>query len=244
MIMKKIKVNDSFFKNFASEIQAYILGLLYSDGCITKYKDAWIINFTQMESRKNLVYLMRFFLSPRQKVYITKPNLGDKFAYTIRVNSKQLGSDLIKLGCVPNKSLILQFPTFSQNLMPHFIRGLFDGDGCIWEGKRKKMTVKDKKNLSGYRERIIHNVKFTYTGNQQFVEKLQDYLINTIGLSKTKLNFSKAHNQNNSTTSSVCTMEYSGRNNILKLYDFLYSNAIYYDITKFDIFQNIVNFTK
>lgn len=38
--------------------------------------------------------------------------------------------DLINLGCVPNKSLILKFPTFDivpEKYMSHFIRGYFDG---------------------------------------------------------------------------------------------------------------------
>lgn len=43
-------------------------------------------------------------------------------------------NDLIKQGCVPNKSLILTFPNkyhVPKNLINHFIRGYFDGDGCI-----------------------------------------------------------------------------------------------------------------
>ena len=53
---------------------------------------------------------------------------------------------------------------------------LFDGDGYIWEGKRKKMIVKDKSRKLGFRERIVHNVKFTYTGNVMFTSDLQKYL--------------------------------------------------------------------
>lgn len=40
--------------------------------------------------------------------------------------------DLINLGCVPKKSLILTFPSEEQipkKLIKHFIRGYFDGDG-------------------------------------------------------------------------------------------------------------------
>lgn len=40
--------------------------------------------------------------------------------------------DLIKHGCVKQKSLILQPPiNVPQNLIRHFIRGFFDGDGSI-----------------------------------------------------------------------------------------------------------------
>jgi len=40
--------------------------------------------------------------------------------------------DLIALGCIPRKSLLLKFPTSNQvpeHLIRHFIRGYFDGDG-------------------------------------------------------------------------------------------------------------------
>jgi hypothetical protein len=40
-------------------------------------------------------------------------------------------ADLIKQGCVPAKSHVVQFPTqIHQRLISHFIRGVFDGDGC------------------------------------------------------------------------------------------------------------------
>lgn len=56
--------------------------------------------------------------------------------------------------------------------MPHFIRGYFDGDGCVWNGKRKRIIVKDTNKKEGYRERIIHNVKFHITGCYDFINNL------------------------------------------------------------------------
>ena len=110
--------------------------------------------------------------------------------------------------------------------MSSFILGCFDGDGCVWNGKRKKMLVKNEKKPGTMRERIVHNVKFTYTGNVDFVNALQDYLVN-LGIvnKKTKLNFSKAKNPNNTTCNKVCTMEYSGRKQMKKLYEYMYSNS-------------------
>jgi intein/homing endonuclease len=50
----------------------------------------------------------------------------------IRLYGKKLHDDLVKHGCVEKKSLILQFPKdLSQELISHFVRGYFDGDGCI-----------------------------------------------------------------------------------------------------------------
>lgn len=88
------------------------------------------------------------------------------------------------------------------------------------------MLVKNEKKPGTMRERIVHNVKFTYTGNVQFVKALQKLLIEQgIVLKETKLNFSKAKDPNNNTCDKVCTMEYSGRKQMRKLYEYMYSNS-------------------
>jgi intein-encoded DNA endonuclease-like protein len=47
-------------------------------------------------------------------------------------------ADLEKWGCVENKTFKLNFPDFiSEELIPHFIRGYFDGDGSVFLHKQK-----------------------------------------------------------------------------------------------------------
>lgn len=149
--------------------------------------------------------------------------------YSFEVFSNVMVRDIERLGVVRNKSLVLQFPTkelVPDEFMSSFILGYFDGDGCIWNGKRKKMIVKDSRCKNGYRERIVHNVKFTFTGCVSFIEPLQEYLVNKgIVKKKTKLNYSKAKNPNTATCDKVCTMEYSGRGQIRNLYEYMYSKS-------------------
>lgn len=49
--------------------------------------------------------------------------------------NKHLWNTLNSYGCTPKKSLILKFPDINifkdKSLIRHFIRGYFDGDGCI-----------------------------------------------------------------------------------------------------------------
>lgn len=45
-----------------------------------------------------------------------------------------MSSDIAKAGATQCKSHIIKFPNhsiLSPELIPHFIRGCFDGDGCI-----------------------------------------------------------------------------------------------------------------
>ena len=228
----------NFNQNFLSELnspeKAYFLGLLYSDGCIHKNKDweSYNIMFGQSEINKDIVYKINNLLDSNYPITTTLK--GSKLFYRIDLKSKQMFEDLQRLGVEPNKSLTCTFPDINEELMPHFIRGLFDGDGCVWNGKRKTMKVKDSSNSSGFRERIVHNVKFTYTGNYEFVNALQNHLVKYLGFQKTKLNFSKAKN-----TKHICTMEYSGRGQLKKFYDFIYKNATIYGNTKKLKFEEI-----
>lgn len=236
--MRKYDLNENYFKVLDTPEKAYVLGFLYADGCVS-ISGSNHVNIAQLSERKDILLKIRDCLGSNAELRLRKNAKNE--IYVVDFHSKILCEDLIKLGCVPNKSLILQFPNFiPDNLMNHFIRGVFDGDGCIWNGKRKKMTVRDKSRKSGFRERIVHNVKFTFTGNVDFITGLQDYLVNKgIVNKKTKLNFSKAKNPNNNTSDKVCTMEYSGRGQVKKLFDFMYKDATIYCDSKYNKFQEI-----
>ena len=56
----------------------------------------------------------------------------------IELNSKILIDDLQKLGVIQNKSLVLKFPS-EMPYMKDFIRGYFDGDGCIYNSQKRIM---------------------------------------------------------------------------------------------------------
>ena len=57
------------------------------------------------------------------------------------VNSPHLINTLISYGCTPKKSLTLKFPDISifknMDLIRHFIRGYFDGDGSVFISNEK-----------------------------------------------------------------------------------------------------------
>ena len=91
-------------------------------------------------------------------------------------------NDLIKQGCVPNKSLILTFPNKHQvpeNLINHFIRGYFDGDGSINYGIRERYSVRKKQNI----KRLSMNAEFVRT--KEMLIGINNY-INFNGFDKEK----------------------------------------------------------
>ena len=76
-------------------------------------------------------------------------------------------SDLNKHGCIQNKSLVLQFPTISNSLIPHFIRGYFDGDGSVF--------ILNKKNYNKTNS-IYTALGICICGTFEFLTKMNSYL--------------------------------------------------------------------
>ena len=225
--------DDTFFKRIDTEEKAYVLGFFFADG----YNSETQLEFSQIEQDEDILVKINSALKSDIPLYSYKNSSGN-IKKVLRISSREMCKDISLLGGIKNKSLILQFPTcVPDSLIHHFIRGYFDGDGCIWNGKRKKSIVKDNKSKTGYRERIIHNVKFTFTGCIDLINSLQDLLVEKkVVKNKTKLNLSKAKDKENSRW---CTMEYSGRGQIKNLFDFLYKDATIYGQRKYNKFQEI-----
>ena len=216
------KFNHNYFKTIDTEEKAYILGFLYADG----YNSDKQVVISQLEQDVDILEKINKALDADNQIKRKLQSTNNKTVCQLCYSSIDMCTDLTNLGCFRNKSLACTFPTFlDKSLIRHFIRGYFDGDGCVWIGKRKIMTVKDKTRPSGFRERIVQNVKFTITGNMTFINSLQDELVQILGFKKTKLNFSKAKNANNSTSDKVCTMEYSGRKQMQSFYNYMYEGA-------------------
>jgi intein/homing endonuclease len=120
------KCDSSVFKIIDTEEKAYWLGFLYADGYVSNKNN--VIELSLKLSDKNHLIKFKNFLKATLEVKT------DSFRCRFSIGSKDLHANLVKLGCIPNKSLILKFPTEEQvpnDLIRHFIRGYFDGDGFI-----------------------------------------------------------------------------------------------------------------
>ena len=118
--------NKDIFKKIDSEEKAYWLGFLYADGSVGSTDNR--IELTLAE--KDLHHMEKFknFIGLDNKISYREQTKS--YRYTFK--NKDFKQNLINLGCIPQKSLKLKFPTEEQvprHLIRHFIRGYFDGDG-------------------------------------------------------------------------------------------------------------------
>ena len=142
---KKHNYDDSFFEKIDTEEKAYWLGFLYADGAVQKKE----VVGSSVNAKRKMSYKVELQLAQIDKEHLEKfckiigstmtkkeNKLGEKkfVSYRTTISSKKIVEDLIRLGCVPKKSLILKFPTEEQvpkKFIWDFLRGYFDGDGCF-----------------------------------------------------------------------------------------------------------------
>ncbi|WP_246943192.1 LAGLIDADG family homing endonuclease [Bacillus pinisoli] len=126
---RKHKVNTDFFKKWSHEM-AWILGLIVTDGCISKKHHS--VTITQKDER-----IIQLVAKLMDADYILASGLKTP---TLQINSKVIKEDLGKLGIHPNKSLSVEFPEVPSHYVPSFIRGVIDGDGWV-DPEGYKLTI-------------------------------------------------------------------------------------------------------
>lgn len=111
---------------------AYALGFFAADGTMIKNnRGAHFIEF-HITDRCILVALRRFFSSNHKIALRKRKKKQHKPGYRLQIGSRDFFSDLSTFGFTPNKSKIIRFPDIPKLFFGDFVRGYFDGDGCIY----------------------------------------------------------------------------------------------------------------
>lgn len=128
----RCKFNETVFDNIDTEEKAYWLGFIFADGYISSLKAKYRNVFELSLSIKDLEHIKKFnsFMEyDGENIYL------DDHRCRWSVMNEHLWNTLNSYKCTPNKSLTLEFPNLNifsnKELIKHFIRGYFDGDGCI-----------------------------------------------------------------------------------------------------------------
>ena len=131
---RKYQLDENFFDSIDTEEKAYFLGLLLADG--TNLCKRNCVQIGLQERDKHILEEMILAMNANSPLKCQKSTYpGGQDIYSVSLFSEHMSMRLNDIGMVPNKSLILQFPTcVPENLVPHFIRGVFDGDGYISHG--------------------------------------------------------------------------------------------------------------
>lgn len=167
-------INENVFDEIDSEEKAYWLGFLYADGCVRiqesfrnncLHKSYTLEISLKAADYQHLIKFNSFTEAKYNKVYITNTNYKNHKRCRWTICNKHMVSTLISKGCTPNKSLMLKFPNVNifsdSSLIKHFIRGYFDGDGCLSFRKNKNSVVPVVSILGtlDFLNGLVHNAK-------------------------------------------------------------------------------------
>lgn len=162
--IQKYKVDENYFDHIDSPNKAYILGFLYADGCNHISPNSWLYSW-QIILKSDDVDLLE---SIKNEVgYTGVVDTKSRFAHgkmreysRLTVCNKHMCEKLCDLGVTPNKTYSTSFPEWIRDdLVPHFIRGVFDGDGCI--------------------DKLGHA---SFAGSETFVKQLSDIIVKRCNL--------------------------------------------------------------
>lgn len=163
----KYSSKEGFFDKW-NPLMAYTLGYIFADGHIidSPYMRGKYLNITSTDFES--ITRIKSWLESEHKIIETKSHFsGSKTCYVLRIGSHKICNKLFEFGVHPRKSLNVIFPNIPQKYFWHFIRGYFDGDGCVNLELRKGKT----RNIIVGRLRVI----FT-SGSVMFLEKMNSYI--------------------------------------------------------------------
>lgn len=199
--------NEDYFNVIDTEHKAYWLGFIYADGSVgntgsgnTKTNRLQInISNKDIDLLKSFCEDLDYNIS-KIRTYEPKGTFSSNLMSIIQINSIKLCSDLAKWGVHPNKTGKLnKLPNLPKELMPHFIRGFFDGDGWC--------TCTDNSNNIGF------------VGDYNFLKNINDYLYAHIKTSNRMLKKEQRR------INEIYYLKYFSKNDHKLLYNFLYSNS-------------------
>lgn len=210
---RKYRFNQHYFEKIDSEDKAYFLGLIYADGYVTKNSNTFGIGLKYTDS-----YILQKFISfieyqgfiRIEKAKIDKRGMNYSEFHSISFSSPILRKDLYDKGVKPEKTYYCDFPKdkIPDSLVHHFIRGFFDGDGCIYNNKGQ-IVVK-------------------FLGTQNMIENISDIVYKEIGI--------KRRNVRKRKNNIFYDIIYDGNKITKKIYNWLYKDATLFLIRKKDKF--------
>lgn len=195
--------NEHAFDKIDDEQSAYWLGFLFADGHLRKAKKQKAHSLTITLSIKDKEHLLKFNTFLESDYIIRECNkkyqYGSRKVAELTITGQDFGKRLHNLGLI-NKDIKLTMNEIDKSVIHHFIRGFFDGDGCIAKNR----------------------IEIIFCGTDEITKWIRIIFHETLGTNiEQKL-------VKNSRSTIIKYLTYGGRNQAKMIYDWMYKDATVY----------------
>jgi hypothetical protein len=134
---RRYQVNDTYFDKIDTEDKAYWLGFLYADGYIRERKSGNSLEMKLSIKDKHHLELFRNAIESNHRIVDGfnqvkyKGGVSSSHMSTLAIYSTKLVNSIKSQGFHSKKTLTIEKPNITDDLIHHFIRGYFDGDGSF-----------------------------------------------------------------------------------------------------------------
>jgi intein-encoded DNA endonuclease-like protein len=217
-IKRKYIFNEHIFDTIDSEEKAYWVGFLFADG--SNDENGLRISL-QGRDKLQLEKFLKF-LKLENNYKLKERKIKDKTYFSIKIHTKIMQKSLYDLGIKKHKTKNPEVPNIPQKFIRDFLRGFFDGDGCVY------FQNKDGK---------VKNITCFYTINEKCIEAILK-IINSICPS---LNWTVNDHWR---TSYIKSLRINGVKNCVIFLNTIYVNSNIYLDRKYAKFLDLINYVK
>lgn len=212
------QVNENYFDTIDTEEKAYILGFIYADGCLTKGN---VLSFAVSDVDKEILEKIRSCLGSNHSIGTYESHNGYKTSHNyckLSIVNKHLHDTLVYHGATERKTKTLIFPKWlSSDLVHHFIRGFFDGDGSVYYVTQS------------------NTVGCSFTGTFDMLNNIRAILHQEINTD------AQVHKYKDK---DIYDLKVGGKNKVIAFYDYLYKDASIFLSRKKEKFDQYLNFDR
>lgn len=207
--VKFLTYNKEYFDIIDCSTKAYWLGFLYADGYVTT-GNRWGLELCieDLNHMQNLLNEIEYIGNVK-----TRERNNNK-SCLFQINNLHMTNSLIDKGVIHNKTYELKFPSMeilNEVYYPDFIRGFFDGDGCIFY----KYNTKPRKDRNNRIQTRLSKEVNIVCKSDDFVDNIFNVLI------KENINMNKSLNKRDN----LNVLRISKIEEIKKFYNYIYKNS-------------------
>lgn len=221
--------DDDFFSR-DNEESFYIAGFVAADGCLQEtgpLKQYRLLQIWLKSKDVGFLEMLKLTMKANHPLGHKDRSLveGGKVYSSdgLSIVSEKMFNDLARFGITPRKSLTYVFPEWLENhdLVHHFMRGYFDGDGSFKICKSKKRQDK--------------GIRFNLLGTLQSMEVYRDILERNECITGRAVK-----NRAPTKIGNIFSLDYGGNGVVSKIAQFLYRDATIYLPRKYDRIKHLL----